>query len=101
MSNEKERGLLGDIVMREFTAYATALTEAGYDWAAVWAADWTETAFPEEGVLWRLRGRFLLARECAGMIGCRFTDDEITQFGRERLAYLQLCPDGPPSLTEG
>jgi hypothetical protein len=98
VSNKRERGRLGDILMREFAAYATALTEAGYDWAAVWAADWTAEAFPKGSELWWLRGRFLLARECAGMTGHRFTDEQITQFYRERLAYLELFPDGMPNL---
>ncbi|MGW0757086.1 hypothetical protein ACWD1Y_11460 [Streptomyces sp. NPDC002814] len=97
MSNVKERGRLGDILMREFGEYITALIEAGHDWEAVWAT----AVWPPDSRLRWLQGRFLLARECAGMIGHRFTDDEITQFGRERLAYLAMYPDGPPSLTGG
>ncbi|AWI32650.1 hypothetical protein [Streptomyces tirandamycinicus] len=96
MANAKERGRLGDILMRELCEYITALTEAGHDWEAVWAwAVWP----PDSRLRW-LHGRFLLARECAAMIGHRFTDEEITQFGREQLAYLAQYPAGLPSLTD-
>jgi hypothetical protein len=95
VSNFKERGRLGDIMTREFGAYITALIEAGHDWETVWA--WAE--WPPDSRLHWLHGRFLLARECAGMIGHRFTDEQITQFGREWLAYRAMYPDGTPSLT--
>ncbi|WP_030372392.1 hypothetical protein [Streptomyces rimosus] len=97
MSNEKERGQLGDIMMREFGEYATALVEAGRDWAVVWPT----AAWPPESRLRWLHGRFLLARECAAAVGRRFTDAEITQFHREHLAYLAAFPGGTPSLTDG
>ncbi|MFC8538076.1 hypothetical protein ACFUJY_29750 [Streptomyces sp. NPDC057249] len=94
MATEKERGRLGDILMREFAEYAAQLTAEGYDWAAVWATG----AWPAESRLRWLHGRFLLAQECAAMIGHRFSDDEITQFHREHLAHGALFPDGPPSM---
>ncbi|MGA5411517.1 hypothetical protein ACPCSC_30220 [Streptomyces lavendulocolor] len=95
MSNAKERGRLGDRLMEVFAEYATALNLAGHDWAAVWATG----MWPERSELWWLHGRFLLARELTAMANHVFTDAQITQFYRERLAYLALYPDGPPSLT--
>ncbi|MEV0778895.1 hypothetical protein [Streptomyces sp. NPDC050428] len=97
MSTVKERGRLGDVLMREFAAYASALTEAGYDWAAVWPS----AAWPEESRLRWLHALFLLARECAAVSGHRFGDEEITQFHREYLANAAMFPAGPPSLTDG
>ncbi|MEV6676411.1 hypothetical protein AB0N09_06005 [Streptomyces erythrochromogenes] len=94
MSNGKERGLLGDILMREFNAYVAALIEAGHDWEAVWAT----AVWPEGDRLYWLRGRFLLARECAAMVSHQFCDETITGYGRDHLEYLALFPDGPPSL---
>lgn len=94
MSNVKERGRLGDILMREFGEYVQELIEAGHDWEAVWAT----AVWPPDSRLRWLHGRFLLARECAVGVGHHFTDDEITRFGRERLAYRALYPGGLPSL---
>ncbi|MFJ5142959.1 hypothetical protein [Streptomyces sp. NPDC088707] len=96
MSNTKERGRLGDILTREFNEYVAALIEAGHDWESVWA---TATWPPDSTLRW-LHGRFLLARECAAMIGHRFHDEEIARLGREHLEYLAMFPDGPPSLTD-
>ncbi|MEU5239700.1 hypothetical protein ACH4UR_25435 [Streptomyces lydicus] len=96
MSNAKERGWLGDILMREFAEYAAALTDAGHDWAV-----WPTSVWPEGSQLQLLQGRFLLARECADRIGHHFGDDEITQFHHEHLAYVAMFPHGPPSLTDG
>ncbi|MEU7228982.1 hypothetical protein [Streptomyces chrestomyceticus] len=96
MSNEKERGRLGDIMMREFAEYATSLNLAGHDWAAAWSMG----TWPVSSDLWWRQGRFSLARECAAAVGHRFTDAEITQFYRERLAYLAAFPDGAPVLPD-
>ncbi|KIF00919.1 hypothetical protein PL81_38515 [Streptomyces sp. RSD-27] len=97
MSNSKERGRLGDILLREFGEYATALTEAGEDWATVW---WHERWAPETRLRW-LHGRFLLAREMAAAVGVWMDDEEITAEHTARLEYLQMFPDGTPSLTSG
>ncbi|MEU9416080.1 hypothetical protein [Streptomyces sp. NPDC048272] len=94
MSNLKERGRLGDLLMREFNAYVAALIEAGHDWEAVWPT----AVWPQGHSLYWLRGRFLLARECATMVGHKFSDGTITEFGREHLEHLALFPDGPPRL---
>ncbi|MCZ1012047.1 hypothetical protein [Streptomyces lydicus] len=97
MSNATERGRLGDTLMREFAQYATALAEAGFNWATAWPTDkW----LPGSRLFW-LHGRFLLARECANLIGHSFDDEEITQFHREHLAYVAMFPSGPPSLNGG
>ncbi|RSS95083.1 hypothetical protein EF903_05435 [Streptomyces sp. WAC05292] len=96
MSNVKERGRLGDILLREFGELADALTEAGYDWTAVWYCE----SWPSASRLRWLHGRFLLAREMAAAVGVHIPDEEITQQHRERLEYLRLFPDGPPSLTD-
>ncbi|MER6230914.1 hypothetical protein ACFUC2_05070 [[Kitasatospora] papulosa] len=95
MSNKKERGRLGDRMMDVFAEYATALNVAGHDWAAVWSTG----LWPERSELWWLHGRFLLARELTAMASHVFTDAEITQLYRERLAYRAMFPDGMPSLT--
>jgi hypothetical protein len=96
---KRERGDVGDIIVREMAPYARALAEAGYDWAAVWSQKWTAEAFPEGTELWWLRGRFLLARECAGMANVRFPDEQLTQFCRERLEYDALHGGNPPRWT--
>lgn len=96
MSNAKERGSLGDILMREFGEYATALTEAGHDWEAVWET----AAWPPDTRLRWLHGRFILARECAGAAGVRPTNEQISQWHREHLAWLATFPGGVPSLTD-
>lgn len=99
MANKRERGDIGDIVVREMAAYVRALAEAEYDWAAVWSQPWTAEVFPEGTELWWLRGRFLLARECAGMANVRFTDEELTKFCHERLAYDAMHDGNPPRWT--
>ncbi|MBV1940809.1 hypothetical protein KUF83_30200 [Streptomyces sp. BV286] len=96
MSREKERDLFGGILMREFGEYATALTEAGHDWTV-----WETAVWPPDSRLNWLHGRFLLARECAGVSELRPTDGEISQEYRARLAYLEMFPDGIPSLADG
>ncbi|MEU6632919.1 hypothetical protein ABZ905_32235 [Streptomyces parvus] len=95
MSNATERGRMGDRLMEVFGEYAAALDRAGHDWAAVWAAG----VWPERSDLWWMRERFQLARELTAMANHVFTDARITQLHRERLAYLSMFPDGPPSLT--
>ncbi|WP_404949095.1 hypothetical protein HFP70_35520 [Streptomyces sp. ARC14] len=95
MSTATERGRMGDALMAEFAEYATALNLAGEDWATVWATG----TWPERTELWWLQGRFFLARSFTAIANHVFTDAEITQFYRERLAYLAMFPDGPPSLT--
>ncbi|MFD0352971.1 hypothetical protein ACFVHW_04365 [Streptomyces sp. NPDC127110] len=95
MSNSKERGRLGDILMREFGEFTAALTEAGHDWAAVW---WFGVWPPGTQLRW-LHGRFLLAREMAAAAGVHIPNEEITQQQRERLAYLQMLSEKPQSPT--
>ncbi|MFD4933465.1 hypothetical protein [Streptomyces virginiae] len=97
MSNTKERDRLGDILMREFGEYANALTEAGEDWAAVWQHD----RWPEESRLRWLHGRFLLAREMAGAVGVRMSDEAISAEHTARLEADRMFPEGRPSLTDG
>ncbi|MEV6400832.1 hypothetical protein AB0M39_39675 [Streptomyces sp. NPDC051907] len=95
MSTHKERGRLGDILLREFAAYATALTETGHDWTA-----WPGATRPPDPRLAWVHGRFLLARECAAAAGLYRTDAQITQEHRERLAHHELFPHGMPSLFD-
>ncbi|MER7761563.1 hypothetical protein [Streptomyces sp. NPDC097619] len=90
MSTVKERDALGDILMREFGEYATALTDAGHDWAQVWPI----RAWPPESRLRELHNRFLLAREMATAGGARLSDAEITRQYRDRLSLLESFPDG-------
>lgn len=62
MSNQTERNTLGELLFREFTAYAAALTEHGEDWSRAWhSATW-----PPHTPLGALQGRFAVAREAAG-----------------------------------
>ncbi|MFD7764114.1 hypothetical protein [Streptomyces microflavus] len=95
MSNKRERGRMGDRLIELFAEYATALDRAGHDWATMWAA----VEWPERSELWWLRDRFQVAREFTAMANHVFTDAEITQLYRERMAYVAMFPDGPPSLT--
>jgi hypothetical protein len=95
MSNQAERDALGELLFREFNAYATALTEHGKDWAEAWpSATW-----PTDTPLSTLRGRFALAREAAEVVGVKLNDSEITQQHRERMAYRAMFPSGMPTLT--
>ncbi|MFC9266168.1 hypothetical protein ACFTXJ_00025 [Streptomyces zhihengii] len=52
--------------------------------------------WPEGDRLYWLRSRFLLARECASMLGHQFSDGAITDLGREYVEYRALFPAGPP-----
>nr|WP_244883650.1 hypothetical protein [Streptomyces zhihengii] len=90
----QERGRLGDILLREFNTYVAAPVEAGHDWEVVWSA----AVWPEGDRLYWLRSRFLLARECASMVGHQFSDSAITNLGREYVEYRALFPAGPPRL---
>ncbi|MFI1701453.1 hypothetical protein ACH419_36610 [Streptomyces bobili] len=94
MSNRTECDTLGELLFREFNAYATALTEHGVDWADAWpSATW-----PTDTPLAALHGRFTLAREAAAVIGVKPSDSEITEEHRVRLEYRALFPDGAPKL---
>ena len=94
MSNKTERGILGDLVLREFDAYATALTENGEDWAGAWPS----LTWPPHTPLAVLEGRFAVAREAAAAIGVAPSDNEITEEHQARLQYRALFPDGAPPL---
>ncbi|MFB8025920.1 MULTISPECIES: hypothetical protein [unclassified Streptomyces] len=96
LSLKKQRGLLEDITMREFQTYAGALTAAGADWSATWQSDVGPVCFE---LSW-LRGRFLLALECAHAGGLPLSSEEIVRLYRAHLAYRELFPAGMPSLTD-
>ncbi|MER7937837.1 MULTISPECIES: hypothetical protein [unclassified Streptomyces] len=93
MSNVKERGRLGDILMREFAPYADALTVAGLDWSVAWNDKSVTATFVQGGELYWRRRMFLLARECAGMANHRFTDEQLTQMCRDHLKHRELFPE--------
>ncbi|MEU5199014.1 hypothetical protein AB0G86_34085 [Streptomyces scabiei] len=94
MSNQTERNTLGELLFREFTAYAAALTEHGEDWSYAWhSATW-----PPHTPLAALQGRFAVAREAAAAIGVKPSDSQITEEHQARLEYQALCPDGAPTL---
>ncbi|MCX4826357.1 hypothetical protein OG883_42715 [Streptomyces sp. NBC_01142] len=94
MSNQTERDTLGELLFREFHAYATALAEHGEDWARSWpSANWQPHT-----PLAVLQGRFAVAREAAAVIGVRPSDSEITEEHQVRLAYRAMFPDGAPAL---
>ncbi|MFB6985558.1 hypothetical protein [Streptomyces sp. NPDC056304] len=94
MSNQTERDTLGELLFREFDAYATALTEHGEDWAHAWPS----VAWPPHTPLAGLQGRFAVAREAAAAIGVKLSDSEITEEQRVRQQYRALFPDGHPTL---
>ncbi|MFJ9580841.1 hypothetical protein ACIRQF_31185 [Streptomyces sp. NPDC101191] len=95
MSNRTERDTLGELLFREFDAYAAALTEKGEDWAHAWPSD----SWPPHTPLATLQGRFAVAREAAAAIGVAPSDSEITEEHRVRLEYRALFPDGAPPLS--
>ncbi|RNG04744.1 hypothetical protein [Streptomyces botrytidirepellens] len=94
MSDQTERDTLGELLFREFNAYATALTEHGEDWAQAWPS----TTWPPHTPLLALQGRFAVAREAAAAIGVEPSDSQITEEHRARLEYQALFPDGAPTL---
>ncbi|WP_440581059.1 hypothetical protein [Streptomyces sp. PT19] len=94
MSNQTERNILGELLFREFHAYASALTEHGEDWAQAWPSD----TWPPDSPLAALQGRFAVAREAAAAIGVEPSDNEITEEHQVRLEYRAWFPDGPPAL---
>ncbi|MGP3950853.1 hypothetical protein [Streptomyces sp. 7N604] len=98
MSSQQERDALGELLFREFAAYAVALTEHGEQWAQVWPRKDEEEWPPGSELDW-LHGRFVLAREAAAVVGVRLSDKEITRQHQERLEYLRAFPNGMPSLT--
>ncbi|MFI6277992.1 hypothetical protein [Streptomyces sp. NPDC050988] len=94
MSNQTERNTLGELLFREFNAYATALTEHGEDWAHAWpSATW-----PPHTPVAALQGRFAVAREAAAAIGVKPSDSQITEEHQVRLEYRALFPNGAPTL---
>jgi hypothetical protein len=94
MSNQTERDTLGELLFREFDAYAKALHEHGEDWAHAWpSATW-----PPHTPLAILQGRFALAREAAAAVGVQLSDATITKEYRERQEYRAMFPDGPLDL---
>ncbi|MGC5263919.1 hypothetical protein ACPXCO_23155 [Streptomyces cyaneofuscatus] len=95
MSNQTERDTLGDMLFREFNAYATALAEHGEDWANSWPSATWQPHTP----LAVLHGRFAVAREAAAAVGVGPSDSEITEEHQMRLAYRAMFPDGAPTLT--
>ncbi|MFD5079546.1 hypothetical protein [Streptomyces sp. NPDC058371] len=95
MSNQTERDTLGELLFREFNAYAAALTEHGETWAPAWpSATW-----PPHTPLAVLQGRFAVAREAAAVVGVGPSDAEITEEHQVRLAYRTMFPDGAPSFS--
>jgi hypothetical protein len=95
MSNVKERGGVGDVLFREFGEYVNALVEAGEPWKEVWHVK----AWPPDSRLRWLHGRFLLAREMAGLSGVRLSNAQVTTEQEARMAYLEMFPDGMPELS--
>lgn len=94
MSNKMERDALGELLFREFGAYASALDEHGEDWAQTWpSATW-----PPHTPLAALQGRFAVAREAAAAVGVEPSDVAITEEHQARLEYRSMFPDGPPAL---
>lgn len=94
MSNQAERNTLGELLFREFTAYAAALTEHGEDWSHAWPS----AAWPSHTPLAALQGRFAVAREAAAAIGVKPSDRQIAEEHQARLEYQALFPDGAPTL---
>lgn len=94
MSNQAERNVLGELLFREFHAYASSLTEHGEDWAHAWPSD----AWPPNSALAALQGRFAVAREAAAAIGVEPSDSMITQEHQVRMEYRAWLPDSPPAL---
>lgn len=94
MSNVKERGGVGDVLFREFGEYVNALVEAGEPWKEVWHV---KTWPPDSRLRW-LHGRFLLAREMAGLSNVRLTDAQVTAEQEVRMAHREMFPDGMPKL---
>ncbi|MET9109380.1 hypothetical protein [Streptomyces zhihengii] len=94
MSNQNERDTLGELLFREFGAYAAALDELGQDWAHTWpTATW-----PSHTPLAALQGRFAVAREAAAAVGVAPSDAAITEEHQVRQEYRAMFPDGPPSI---
>ncbi|MEU6290390.1 hypothetical protein [Streptomyces sp. NPDC046988] len=94
MSNQTERDTLGELLFREFGAYAAALDEHGEDWAHTWpSATW-----PPHTPLAALQGRFAVAREAAAAVGVEPSDAAITEEHQMRQEYRAMFPDGPPVL---
>ncbi|MGW3391922.1 hypothetical protein [Streptomyces cinereoruber] len=95
MSNKMERDTLGELLFREFGAYAAALDEHGEDWAQTWpSATW-----PPHTLLAALQGRFAVAREAAVAVGVQPSDAAITEEHQARLEYCAMFPEGPPVLS--
>lgn len=95
MANQTERDTLGELLFREFNAYATALTEHGEDWAHAWpSATW-----PSHSPLTVLQRGFAVAREAAAVVGVEPSDSQITEEQKARQQYRVLVPDGAPSLS--
>ncbi|MER7194763.1 hypothetical protein [Streptomyces flaveolus] len=95
MSNRTDRDRLGELMFREFSTYATALTECGEDWARAW----TSATWPPHTPLAVLQSRFAVAREAAAVVGVKPNDSKITEEYQARLEYSKMFPDGPPTLT--
>ncbi|MFH0245970.1 hypothetical protein ACGRHY_26950 [Streptomyces sp. HK10] len=94
MSNKMERDTFGELLFREFGAYAAALDEHGEDWAQTWpSATW-----PPHTPLAALQGRFAVAREAAAAVGVEPSDAAITEEHQVRLEYRAMFRDGPPAL---
>ncbi|MFH8257853.1 hypothetical protein [Streptomyces roseolus] len=94
MSNKMERDTLGELLFREFGAYAAALDEHGEDWEQTWPS----VTWPPNTPLAVLQGRFAVAREAAAAVGVMPSDAAITEEHRLRLEYRVMFPDGPPTL---
>ncbi|MGW6203681.1 hypothetical protein ACWF9B_08550 [Streptomyces sp. NPDC055089] len=94
MANQLDRDTMGEMMMREFRIYATALAQRHTNWADVWPS---VTHSPNDHMA-VLRGRFEVAREAATVVGIERSDDDITTEHRARLAYRETYPDGAPNL---
>lgn len=95
MANQTDRDTLGEMLMRDFRIYATALAQRHTDWADVWPS----VTYPPNDPLAVLQGRFDVAREAAAVVGVKPSDDEITAEHRARLAYREMYPTGAPGLV--
>ncbi|MFJ5952610.1 hypothetical protein [Streptomyces noursei] len=90
MSNQTERDTLGELLFREFGAYAAALTEHGEPWT-----HWPSATWPPHTPLAALQGRFTVAREAAAAVGVEPGDAAITEEHQVRLEFRSMFPDGP------